>query len=254
MDDLRDRVEAVERALTDGDGDLTALAEGAAAADRVAALEERVEAIEADLAELQAAAQALRGYVGNVRSVNESVEDRADSALATVESLEERVEALESDVNGGPGGHAGGEHDARTASDRRRRRVEANGRDHPPSEDGHRGDRDPDRKSEDPPTCRVCGRPEPERATDGGPSPESSTPREGRHDASDDEAADGPTSGRPPAVDGVASRETIRGFDPDGGVDRGALAGRRDRAPRPARPTTDRSTNGGLLQRLLAIL
>ena len=96
MDDLRERVEAVERALTDGDGELVALAEGAATAERVNDLAADVAAIREDLAEVSAATQALRGYVGNVRSVNEAVEERADAALASVESLEERVDALES--------------------------------------------------------------------------------------------------------------------------------------------------------------
>lgn len=96
MDDLRERVEAVERALTDGDGELSALADGAAAAERVSALEDEVAALQDEVAELSTATQALRGYVGNVRSVNESVEDRADAAIASVESLADRVEALES--------------------------------------------------------------------------------------------------------------------------------------------------------------
>jgi hypothetical protein len=91
MDELRERIEAVERAITDGDGDLTALAEGAASADRVDSLETAVQSLQEDVAELEAATQALRGYVGNVRSVNESVEERADAAIAAVESIEERL-------------------------------------------------------------------------------------------------------------------------------------------------------------------
>lgn len=91
MDDLRERVEAVERALTDGDGDLTALAAGAASADRIDSLEAELGELQEDVAELEAATQALRGYVGSVRSVNESVEERADAALAAVESLEDRL-------------------------------------------------------------------------------------------------------------------------------------------------------------------
>ncbi|MFW5965775.1 MAG: DUF7310 family coiled-coil domain-containing protein [Halodesulfurarchaeum sp.] len=49
--------------------------------DRLLALEETV-------AELEASVQALRGYVGNVEHVNESVERRANAALAAVERLE----------------------------------------------------------------------------------------------------------------------------------------------------------------------
>lgn len=91
MDDLRERVAAVERALTDGEGDLQALAEGAASADRLDSLEAELDDLQEDVAELEAATQALRGYVGSVRSVNESVEERADAALAAVDSLEERL-------------------------------------------------------------------------------------------------------------------------------------------------------------------
>lgn len=95
MEELRERIEAVERAVTEGESDLTALAEGAAQAERVDALAADVETLQEDVTELRTATQALRGYVGNIRSVNESVEERADGALAVAESLEDRVEALE---------------------------------------------------------------------------------------------------------------------------------------------------------------
>ncbi|MFW6003997.1 MAG: DUF7310 family coiled-coil domain-containing protein [Halodesulfurarchaeum sp.] len=49
---------------------------------------ERVEALEAEIAELEAGLQALRGYVGNVDHVNETVERRANAAIAAVERLE----------------------------------------------------------------------------------------------------------------------------------------------------------------------
>lgn len=89
MDDaLTERVEALERAVTDGDHDLSALADDAEALDRLDALEDRIEDIGERVDELEAATQALRGYVGNIRSVNQDVEQRADTALAKVESLE----------------------------------------------------------------------------------------------------------------------------------------------------------------------
>jgi polyhydroxyalkanoate synthesis regulator phasin len=95
MDDLRDRVAAIERAISDGEGDLSALAEGAATAERVDALQAELESLADEVDELAAATQALRGYVGSVRSVNQSVEERADAAMAAVDALEERLADLE---------------------------------------------------------------------------------------------------------------------------------------------------------------
>src|SRR6056297_2614712 len=93
VETLEERVDTVERAVTDGD-------HGFPAVDDLAELTERVETLEGQVAELQdradelaAATQALRGYVGNVRSVNERVEGRADAALAATERLERRLEA-----------------------------------------------------------------------------------------------------------------------------------------------------------------
>jgi len=92
MDDaLRERVETLERAVTDGDHDLSAFADEAKAVDRLETLEADVADLADRIEELEAAAQALRGYVGNVRSVNTDVEQRADAALARVEALESRL-------------------------------------------------------------------------------------------------------------------------------------------------------------------
>lgn len=93
---LEARIEALERAVTDGEP-IPELAEAAAATADAADREERVDDLEARVAELEAATQALRGYVGNVRSVNESVEERADAAVARVDDLERRLAALESE-------------------------------------------------------------------------------------------------------------------------------------------------------------
>lgn len=54
-----------------------------------------VSALTDRVSELEAAVQALRGYTGSVRAVNDRVEERADAALATVETLQDRVDALE---------------------------------------------------------------------------------------------------------------------------------------------------------------
>ena len=92
MDDaLRERVEALERAVTDGEHNLSAVADEAAALDRLETLESDVADLADRLEELEAATQALRGYVGNVRSVNTDVEQRADAALAKAEALEDRL-------------------------------------------------------------------------------------------------------------------------------------------------------------------
>ncbi len=89
MDDaLRERVEALERTVTGGDHDLSGLADEADALDRLEQLEEQFETIQDSLAELEASTQALRGYVGNIRAVNEDVEQRAELALAKAEEIE----------------------------------------------------------------------------------------------------------------------------------------------------------------------
>nr|WP_234972404.1 hypothetical protein [Halobaculum gomorrense] len=90
VDDLRRRLDAVERAVSDeGTADQTALADTAEEATEAIAERRRVSARLDDLdervAELESATQAIRGYVGSIRSVNERVERRADRALAAVE-------------------------------------------------------------------------------------------------------------------------------------------------------------------------
>lgn len=90
---LERRLRAVERALTDGDDAVAARPEVGALTDRVDRLEAALADAEEQIAELEAATQALRGYVGNVRSVNESVERRADAALAVADRVESRLES-----------------------------------------------------------------------------------------------------------------------------------------------------------------
>lgn len=85
---LEKRIAALERTITEGEGEYGALADGAATAERVETLEERLDDLTDQVGELDAATQALRGYVGNIRSVNREVEQRADAALAKVESLD----------------------------------------------------------------------------------------------------------------------------------------------------------------------
>ena len=51
-------------------------------------LEARIDTLEDRLADLESGLQAVRGYVGNVEHVNQSVERRANAAIAAVERLE----------------------------------------------------------------------------------------------------------------------------------------------------------------------
>ena len=95
VDELDRRLRAVERALTD-DADLTDLGDAAELAREVDSLADRLDAVEGRLDELDAATQALRGYVGNVREVNDAVERRADAAVAAVERLEADLDAADS--------------------------------------------------------------------------------------------------------------------------------------------------------------
>ena len=87
-DSLERRLDAVERALADE--------EPLERADRLDDLETRV-------AELEAAVQALRGYVGSVRAVNEDVERRADRAFRKARAVERVVAPTERDDGAGDG-------------------------------------------------------------------------------------------------------------------------------------------------------
>lgn len=92
MDDrLEERVRALERTVTDGEYELTELTEEVAARERLGDLETEAANLADRVAELEAATQALRGYVGNIRAVNQDVERRADAALAKAESVEKRL-------------------------------------------------------------------------------------------------------------------------------------------------------------------
>ena len=100
-DVLERRLAAVERTLVDGDCPPESLPEAGTVAEDIDRLDARLEDVETRVAELEGATEALRGYVGNVRSVNEDVERRADAAVATVDRLERRVSELERAVSGG---------------------------------------------------------------------------------------------------------------------------------------------------------
>ena len=131
-DALDERLRAVERALTESDDDLTALRDAAELTRELETLSARLDEVEDRLDELDAATQALRGYVGNVRAVNQSVERRADAALAKVEALEADRRGFEADESTGNRSEKGTSEDRATGSGRtlpcgcraRRRRTE----------------------------------------------------------------------------------------------------------------------------------
>lgn len=92
MDDsLRERVEALERTVADGEFD-GANTDGLD--EELSGLESRLETLESRLDDVEAATQALRGYVGNVRAVNNEVEQRADAAIAKVRALEDELDEV----------------------------------------------------------------------------------------------------------------------------------------------------------------
>jgi len=97
MDDgrpLHERVAALERAVTDGHAD-DGLPDAASLAARVDDIEATVEEQDDRLAELEAAVQALRGFAGGVRSIDDEIELRANTAIARVDRLEAELTRAE---------------------------------------------------------------------------------------------------------------------------------------------------------------
>lgn len=85
-DPLEERLAAVERAV-EGDRPASKTSSGS--------VEERCTALEERVAELEAAVEAVEGYVGHVERTDDALERRANAALAAVDDLEARVTALE---------------------------------------------------------------------------------------------------------------------------------------------------------------
>lgn len=114
METIEQRLSAVERTLTDGTDEFESLAAASDLDERMTTIEQRLDDIEDRLTELDASTQALRGYVGNVRSVNQEVERRAETALAKVERLEAAREPTSTDDE------TGRQQDTETATQRPR--------------------------------------------------------------------------------------------------------------------------------------
>ncbi|GAA0194031.1 DUF7310 family coiled-coil domain-containing protein [Halobaculum roseum] len=106
VDDLRTRLAAVERACSgDPDAGPADLADAAEATAELQNASERIDELEDRVAELESATQALRGYVGSIRAVNERVERRADRALAAARAGSPRERSTSERPAGGlPGG------------------------------------------------------------------------------------------------------------------------------------------------------
>lgn len=120
---LEERLAAVERALTEEDGgtpDLTVPDQE---------LTDRVETLEEDVVELEAAVEAVRGYVGSVKHVNDDVEKRADAAMAKAEAIEQTLEDKEDNWGGGSNPEEPGERTASRPSDSARGSSTNSGRD-----------------------------------------------------------------------------------------------------------------------------
>ncbi|QLK27243.1 hypothetical protein HYG81_06470 [Natrinema zhouii] len=98
---IEQRLSAVERAVIDGDLELAALDDVASLAENLEALAERIDVHEQRIAELEGRIDALDGLVGSVESVNETVEQRANGAVAAVDRLEYRIDELERVVDTG---------------------------------------------------------------------------------------------------------------------------------------------------------
>ncbi|WP_459192672.1 DUF7310 family coiled-coil domain-containing protein [Halosimplex sp. J119] len=126
--DLDARLDAVERALTDDETDLSELRASAEEAGDVADFESRLAELESRVDELEAGLQAVRGYAGNVRAVNREVERRASAALAKAETLEAAVD------DDGPGARPAQSTDP-SANSRPESRTPGNERSERPSDD-----------------------------------------------------------------------------------------------------------------------
>ncbi|MDZ7747421.1 MAG: hypothetical protein U5K28_13325, partial [Halobacteriales archaeon] len=84
MDDdtLHERLAAVERTLTDSETAPAALADEAMLQQRLVAVETRLDALEARLADTEGEVTAVRAHIGDARRVDEETERLAERALA----------------------------------------------------------------------------------------------------------------------------------------------------------------------------
>jgi hypothetical protein len=94
QEDLAERLDAVERRL---DAAFPEPTDGAATVERTV---QRLETFAERLADLEAAVEAVEGYVGEIERVDGELEQRADAAIAAAEGTEERVDAVDQRADG----------------------------------------------------------------------------------------------------------------------------------------------------------
>ena len=95
VDQVEQRLAAVERTVVDGDHDWDKLSDAAAVVGRLEDLESQIEDLEQRIAVLEGRSESFESYIGNVDTVNENVEQRADTAIASVDRLERQLVEIE---------------------------------------------------------------------------------------------------------------------------------------------------------------
>ncbi|MFC6756487.1 MULTISPECIES: DUF7310 family coiled-coil domain-containing protein [Haloarcula] len=99
IEQLEQRVEAVENAVTHGKTEFEDIKEVAELTAELESMAKKLEKMEQRLAAVEGATQSLEGYVGNVKSVNSETEKQADAAVAAVDRLESKIETFERQVS-----------------------------------------------------------------------------------------------------------------------------------------------------------
>ncbi|WP_207586496.1 DUF7310 family coiled-coil domain-containing protein [Halomontanus rarus] len=170
IDRFEKRLAAVERAVVDGDFELSELADVASMVATVEKLEGRLDELEQRVAEVEGATQSVEGYVSRIESVNGDVEQRANTAIATVDRLERRLDDLERTVDGSSS-TANGDQDRDRDRDRNRNPIARS------SIDGRHAADDRSRNDGDPSTDadRTIGELMPDSSGDGSASSQRAT-------------------------------------------------------------------------------
>jgi len=94
IEQLEQRVAAIERTVVDGEHTIDELDDLETLLRAVDKLTSDVEAMEQRLLKLESGLEALEGCVGNIQSVNESVEQQAGVAIVSAKRAEHRVDTI----------------------------------------------------------------------------------------------------------------------------------------------------------------